>query len=149
RRATPRPSRRPGRRRRPARRHAAPPRRPRAGRARRSRSETAEPGVVRHPAAALRLHLDRLERAVRAGAAAPDDHAAAPQLRASPDVGRERPYTPDELVGGLREVELAVGGSNLLRVRDPLLGLRPEALRQRVEEAGGDTGGPFVDGTRV
>ena len=64
--------------------------------------------VVLHPAAALRLHLERLEAAVLADTGAPDGDAPPLELRPRADVRAQGAHDADELLGGSPEIEPAV-----------------------------------------
>src|SRR5205085_789418 len=108
--------------------------------------QAAQELLVGHPPPALRLHLEDLELPV-GEARAPDDDAAAVQLPAGADVRRQRTDPVVELLGRTAPVELAVGGPDLLRVRDPHLRLWKEVLvlDRLVDERGGDRRRARVD----
>src|SRR5262249_35242929 len=104
---------------------------------------------VGHALPSFRLHLERDERAV-VQPRAPDEHAAALERRPGADVRRERAYPPPG-VDRVVEVELAVGGADLLGVRHAFLGLPRETRRRQdaPEEPRGDLGRPREDRARV
>ena len=93
------------------------------------RPQAAEPCVVGHPAAPVGLHVDGLERAVVRDPCLPDRDAAAVQLRARADVRGQRADAVDELAGRAVEIETAVGGRDLGRVRRLAL-----VARERTEQ---------------
>ena len=102
----------------------------------------------RASASALRLHLDRDERAVLE-ARFPDRHAAAPQLPAGADVRREC-ANPVQALLRPREVELAVGRFDLGRVRRLAHLRRERRLRQHlVQQLDRELGRARIDRPRV
>ena len=85
----------------------------------------AEVRVVRHAAAALGLHLERLERAVVARAGLPDEQVADDRARA--DVRRERADAVDELLRRRVRSSSRSSGAIFSAYVDAVFGLRREA----------------------
>src|SRR3954454_12790475 len=80
--------------------------------------------VVRHPTLSWRLHLERNEAAFL-DTRAPHDHVAPAERRPRADVRRQCAHDPHGLLRVV-EVELPVGGTDLLGVRDTVVRLRLE-----------------------